>query len=210
MHPRYPVLLDLHGRPCLVVGGGPAATRKVRGLLEVGAEVTVIAPSATQELADGAASGGLRWHRRAVADEDLAPGAGWRFVVAVTDRPDVNARVVALAGAAGVWANDAGAPDGGPAALPAVHRDGPVTLTASTGGVHPAAAAWLRDLAAGAIGPEHLTALELAAEVRAASPAGRRPDWRRAVDSGMLALIREGRVAEAKERLQACLSSSSD
>ena len=32
-------------------------------------------------------------------------------------------------------------------------------------------------------------------------------DWQEALDSGMLELIREGRVAEAKERLQACLSS---
>ena len=35
-------------------------------------------------------------------------------------------------------------------------------------------------------------------------------DWQRALDSGMLDLIREGNLAEAKERLQACLSSSSD
>jgi len=35
-------------------------------------------------------------------------------------------------------------------------------------------------------------------------------DWQPALDSGMLDLIREGHLAEAKERLQACLSSSSD
>ena len=35
-------------------------------------------------------------------------------------------------------------------------------------------------------------------------------DWHAALDSGMLELVREGRLAEAKERLQACLSSSSD
>ena len=35
------------------------------------------------------------------------------------------------------------------------------------------------------------------------------PGWQRALDSGMLELIREGNLAEAKERLQACLSSSS-
>ena len=34
-------------------------------------------------------------------------------------------------------------------------------------------------------------------------------DWQRALDSGMLELVREGRLAEAKELLQACLSSSS-
>ena len=34
--------------------------------------------------------------------------------------------------------------------------------------------------------------------------------WQEALDSGILELVREGRVAEAKERLQACLSSSSE
>ena len=34
--------------------------------------------------------------------------------------------------------------------------------------------------------------------------------WQEALDSGILDLVREGRVTEAKERLQACLSSSSE
>ncbi|MCU1498127.1 MAG: uroporphyrin-III C-methyltransferase [Acidimicrobiales bacterium] len=210
--PRYPVLLDLAGRPCLVVGGGVVAERKVRGLLEVGASVTVVAPTATPVLVRQDAEGLVRWEERSYETADLASGdeGPWAFVVAATDHPAVNRQVVADASAAGTWANDASARDGGPAALAAVHRDGPLTLALSTGGVHPGAAAWLRDLAAGAIGPEHRVALRLLAEVRDAAPAGGRPDWRAAVESGMLDLIRAGREAEAKERLQACLSSSSD
>lgn len=208
---RYPVLLDLSGQRCLVVGGGAVAERKVRGLLGVEADVTVLAPTATDDLVRAASAGRVRWLRRAFDAADLTETPGrWRFVVATTDDPEVNRGVVEAATHAGIWANDASAPDGGPAALPAVHHDGPVTLTVSTGGVHPGAAGWLRDLAAGSIGPEHVVALDLVAEVRADSPGVGRPDWRAAVDSGMLDLICEGRMAEAKERLKACLSSSSD
>ena len=208
--PRYPVSLDLSGRPCLVVGAGVVATRKVLGLMAVDAHVSVIAPNASAEIAQAAADGAVAWSPRAVTTDDVATPGAWSFVIAASDDAAINARVVEAATRAGTWANDATAPDGGPAALPAVHRDGPVTLTVSTGGIHPGAATWLRDLAAGAIGAEHLTALGLAAEVRRGAPGRARPDWRAAVDSGMLDLIRTGREAEAKERLQACLSSSSD
>ena len=210
MAPRYPVLLDLDGAPCLVVGGGSVAARKVRGLLDVGADVTVLAPVLGPELA-GAADDLTWWPRTHVAGDAAGP---WSFVVAATDAPEVNDAVVAEARGAGTWANHAGRPDGGPAALPAVHRQGPVTVAVATGGAHPGAAAALRDLAARAIGPEHVVALDLIAGLRAdpdrPGDLRTRPDWRQVVDSGTLDLIRAGQLAEAKERLQACLSSSSD
>ena len=45
----YPVFLDLAGRPALVAGAGKVALRKVKGLLEAGARVTVVAPEALPE-----------------------------------------------------------------------------------------------------------------------------------------------------------------
>ena len=41
----YPVLLELRGVKCLVVGGGSVGTWKAEGLLAEGAEVTVVAPA---------------------------------------------------------------------------------------------------------------------------------------------------------------------
>jgi precorrin-2 dehydrogenase/sirohydrochlorin ferrochelatase len=208
MTPRYPVLVDLAGQRVLVVGGGSVAARKVRGLLTVAAEVTVCAPHLADDLSSLVGDGAVSWHHGHY--EPGSAGNGWAFVAAATNDRAVNAQVVADATAAGTWANDATSPTGGPAALPAVHRDGPITLTVSTGGAAPGAAAWLRDVAAESIRPEHVTAVALVAELGAESATLHRPDWRAAVHSGMLSLIREGHPAEAKERLQACLSSSSD
>ena len=39
----YPVVLDLHGVPVLVVGAGPVAVRKIAGLVAAGADVRVVA-----------------------------------------------------------------------------------------------------------------------------------------------------------------------
>lgn len=213
---RYPVMIDLDGRPVLVVGGGEVATRKVLGLLAAGASVTVVAPELAAPLAELARAEQVRW----VESAYLALGAPadgstrWAFVVAATDDAAANARVAADAARAGTWANDATQADGGAAALPASRSSGALTVAVSTGGVHPAAARWALDRALAAIGPELATALDLVAEVRyddlARGGLGTRPDWRAAVESGTLDLIRSGQLAEAKERLQACLSSSSD
>jgi hypothetical protein len=75
-------------------------------------------------------------------------------------------------------------------------------------------ATWLRRRFSVEIGPEYLTLMGILAEERTRLQREGVPteglDWQGALDSGMLELVREGRLAEAKERLQACLSSSSD
>ncbi|EUJ31500.1 precorrin-2 dehydrogenase/sirohydrochlorin ferrochelatase family protein [Listeria cornellensis] len=46
----YPVLLQLTDKNVTIIGGGKIATRKARGLLTTGANITVIAPTFTEEL----------------------------------------------------------------------------------------------------------------------------------------------------------------
>lgn len=206
MTERYPLLVDLAGRRVLVVGGGRVASRKVRGLLAAGADVTVIAPDAAPAIADGAAGGHLTWLVRRAATDDVATAGTWRLVVTATDDVALNGELAAAADAAGALVNDATAADGGPAAVPAVHRDGPVTVAVATGGTSPGAAAWLRDLLADAVPAEVVAALDVVEDCRPSWPGGRRPAWSEVLQSGMLDAVRAGNTAEAKERLQTCLS----
>ena len=60
----YPVMLDIAGRRCLVVGGGPVAERKMDGLLTADARVTVVSPSLTPALLTLAAEARLHWRPR--------------------------------------------------------------------------------------------------------------------------------------------------
>ena len=83
---RYPLMLDLEGRPCLVVGGGAVATRKVLGLLGSGARVTIVSPALSAPLAQLAAVGSVRWAEGRYASLARADdGRPWAFVVAATD-----------------------------------------------------------------------------------------------------------------------------
>lgn len=203
----YPVNLVLVGRRCVVVGGGTVAARKVRGLLAAGAEVTVVAPSIGAEIA---ASGATCEYRRYVS-EDLS--GAWLVVVATDDR-SVNASVHADCEAAHVWVNAADDPSSCSFILPAVVRQGPVTVAVSTSGYSPALASWMRSHVEEQLGPEFAELAEMLREARSMlKEAGRSTeevDWRTALDWDMLELIKAGQAARARERLEACLSSSSD
>ena len=159
-HPLYPVNLVVDGRPCLVVGGGRVAAGKVRGLLEAGARVTVVAPEIDPAIA---ALEGVAIERRAYRRGDVA---GYRFAVAATGDPRINQAVYDDGETAGVWVNAADDPARCSAILPARIRQGRLTVTISTGGHSPAVASWLRERLAAELGPEYDQLIGLLGEAR--------------------------------------------
>ncbi|WP_334142740.1 precorrin-2 dehydrogenase/sirohydrochlorin ferrochelatase family protein [Rhabdothermincola sp.] len=205
--PLFPVNLRLTGRRCLVVGGGRVARQKVEALLEAGAAVHVVAPAVSDEIR---ALPGVTWDERPYREGDVA---GYRLVITATGDREVDRAVYLDGETHGVWVNSADDPDHCAFTLPARLRRGRLLLAVSTAGSSPAVATWLRRRLDREIGPEYGELVELIAEarerIRAEGRSTEEVDWQRALDSGMLELIREGRLAEAKERLQACLSSSS-
>ena len=110
-----------------------------------------------------------------------------------------------------VWVNSADDPANCSFTLMSVVRRGDIVVTIGTGGRSPALAAWLRRRYGDELGPEYVTLLELLADAREALRAQGRssedPGWQHALDSGMLDLVRAGRIDDAKELLAACLSS---
>jgi precorrin-2 dehydrogenase/sirohydrochlorin ferrochelatase len=203
----YPVNLLVGGRSCLVVGGGAVAARKVEGLRTCGAEVHVVARSVSRHVR---AQVGVTWEERPYRSSDLD---GRWLVIAATDDSAVNEEIYNDAEAAGVWVNGADDPAHCSFTLPSVVRRGSLLVTVSTGGRSPALAVWLRERLEAEIGPEYEVLLDLlAAERESLKAAGRSTeglDWRSALDSDMLGLIRSGDLRNAKEKLHTCLSSSS-
>ncbi len=126
----------------MIAGGGPVAQRKLRGLLDAHAEVTVVSPAVTSEIERLAAAGELRWHQRRFESADAA---GATLVFAATDEPAVNAQIVAAGRAAGALVNDAGEAERGDFVTPAVHRSGPLTVTVDSAGLSPGFTKRIRD-----------------------------------------------------------------
>ena len=207
----YPVNLLVDGRRCVVVGAGRIAARKIEALLDAGADVHVIALEAVDEVREWHAAGRLEWHARAFVPADL--DEAWLATTATSD-PVTNRSVFEAGEARRIWVNAADDPRNCSFTLMSLVRQGDLVVTVGTGGRSPALATYLRNHVRSEMGPEYGVLLDLLSQAREEMRSGGRSsedaDWQQALDSGMLDLIRNGRVAEAKELLQTCLSSSSD
>jgi len=202
---RYcPLYLDLRGRRCVVIGGGPIAERKVRLLLEAGADVTVISPQLTSGLEELAQQGRITHIARAYRPGDLADAF---LVISATDDQAVNHRVWREATERAVLVNVADDPSRCDFILPATVRRGDLTIAISTGGKAPALAVRLRQWLERSLGQEYARFLELASPLRPsmaeryADFEERRRRWYQLVDSDVLDLLRQGDERAARRRM---------
>lgn len=139
----FPLLLDLHGRRAVVVGGGVIAARRVAALVGAGADVVVV----TLETVADIRGLDVTVTQRAFRATDL-DGAWLAF--ACTSSPDVNAEVAAAALERRIFCARADDASGGTARTPAVAHVAGVTV-AVNGGDDPRRAQALRDAIAAAL-----------------------------------------------------------
>jgi siroheme synthase-like protein len=167
----YPIFAVIEDKPCLVVGGGAVAERKVQDLLVSGAKVTVVSPHLTPRLAALASQGDIVHLSEDFTESQVQ---GMALVMAATDDPGVNARVSAAAQDRSVWVNVADDPEHCTFIVPAQVRRGHLTLAISTGGASPALARLVREELQQHFGPEYGPYLDLLHRVRTRVLAERR------------------------------------
>ncbi len=140
---HYPVFLQLHAQPCLVVGAGKVAQRKVETLLQSGAHVSLVSPQLAPELDLIIARypQQVSYHARPFRDSDLT---GKKLAIAATDKRAVNARVAELAHAHNIPVNVADKRSECSFITPSIVDRSPVCIAVSTGGASPVLARQLR------------------------------------------------------------------
>jgi precorrin-2 dehydrogenase/sirohydrochlorin ferrochelatase len=202
----YPVMLELRGRRCVVIGEMAVRERKVEGLLAAGADdVVVVAPGA------GDVPPGAEVRRRPWEPKDLD---GAFLVVAAANDAKEGAAIARSARDRGALVNVMDDVANCDWAAPSVVRRGDLVFAIATGGGSPALARALRVELSGAFGPEWAEVVRVLREVRDQTMT-ELPDlrerarrWRASLDVNEAgAFARDGRFEELRDLLLARLRS---
>lgn len=198
----YPIFLDLTGRRCIVIGGGPVAERKIEGLFAAGAEITVVSPEISEGLRRLLAQRSIKHLPRKYETGDLA---GYRLAFVATGDRATAAAVFSEGHAAGIWVNCADVPSCCDFILPAVIRRGELAVAISSGGASPAATRAIREELESYLTQEFAQLVQTASEVRAdlrqRSIHARAESWNEALKGEFRLLLKQGKAAEAKQLL---------
>ena len=164
----FPAFLDLRGRRCLVVGGGRIAERKVQGLLECGARVTVVSPALVAGLTRLATAGRIEHRARVFRKVDVRRCV---LVIAATGVGAVDDTVAETARRHGALVNAVDRPTRCDFIYGSVLRRGQLQIAVSTGGRAPALAREIRRRLEPVIGAEYAALVDDVGRARRAARA---------------------------------------
>lgn len=206
----YPIFLNADGRKCLVVGGGRVALRKVGGLLEHGADVTVVSPEFCPGLAELVQSGAINALAREYRAEDLENAF---LAIAATDSSEVNRRVAAEARRRAVLVNVVDDAENSDFIAPSYLHRGDVTIAISTCGKSPALARKIRLKLEKELGDEYAELASVISEVRTEIRQQKimidSDGWQKAIDLDLLlGLLEKGERETARVTLLSNLKAS--
>ncbi|MEK6748006.1 MAG: siroheme synthase CysG [Pseudomonadota bacterium] len=206
-----PVFFDVKGQPCLVVGGGAVAGRKIRLLLEAGACVHVVAPQLADAVAKLLRNGEIT-HRAGVFD--ARDFGDHMLVFAATDDESTNALVSREAKARRLPINVVDAPALCSFVMPSIIDRSPVVVAVSSGGASPVLARLLRARLETLIPASYGRLAGLVREFRKtvqkkfATTDERRRFWERVLQGPIAEMMFAGQERAARTALEQTIASS--
>ncbi|MGM7682305.1 NAD(P)-binding protein [Cytobacillus sp. Hm23] len=137
----FPIIVQLENRNAVVVGGGKVASRKVKHLIDAGANVVVISPNINETMKTYVANRQVVWKEKTFDPSDVDNAF---VVIAATDNEIVN-RAVADATNCYTLLNVVDQPHLGNFTVPSILRRGKLSISVSTDGASPQLAKKIRD-----------------------------------------------------------------
>jgi precorrin-2 dehydrogenase/sirohydrochlorin ferrochelatase len=208
----YPIFLNIQGKKCIVVGGGNVAFRKVKMLLDCGANVTVISPKPHPGLSRLSKQKSVHLIQRAYETGDLKDSV---IAIAATDVKEINRKLADEAKKTKTLINVADDPGTSDFIIPSSFRRGKLTIAVSTAGMSPALARKIRTKLERSFGAEYATLLCLIGEVRSeiigTGLSVSAEAWQEALDlDSLIEFVMRGQSEKAKSQLLRRLKSYPD
>ena len=206
----YPINLILDDKPCVVLGGGHVAFRKIEGLIEAKAKITLISPEIVSEINDLVENKQITWIKKCYESGDLA---GFELVICAIGNEEINQKVQLEANKRRILLNVVDRLDYCDFALPAKIRRGNLLVTFSTNGKSPALSRYLRckmeqefdDTYAKWL--DRLSVLRKEAIAKLSTSDDREIFWRSALSEDVMVLVKAKKYDEAEECIRNAINS---
>mgnify|MGYP003322679678 FL=1 len=139
----FPFFLQLNKLPCLIVGGGSVAERKLDLLIKANADITVISPDFSEYILELSKSHDIKCITDEYSEKFLE-GNKYRFVISATNNVSLNEQVAKDCAKHNIIVNVVDQPEICDFIFPSILERGDITVAVSTGGASPVLARVLR------------------------------------------------------------------
>ena len=204
-----PLFIDIKNKPCLVVGGGMIAARKVKMLIKAEADIAIVATSICQELQMLCEQNTISIHSREFLPSDIRQQT---LVIAATNDKVLNKQISELAKQQNIFVNVADDFKQGDIVLPSVIDRDPIQIAVTTGGASPVLARLLRRNLERCTPSAYGSLASLVEKYRQASTQeipdvdSRRRFWEEVLQGPIAEMVLAGKVTAAEEELQKMLA----
>lgn len=208
----FPISLKLSHKPCLVVGAGSCAARKIDLLLRAGAKITVVAREISSQVSAMQSTHGLMIHEKEFEGGDLH---GFKLVISATNDAATNQYVSQCANEQDILVNVVDSPALCDFIFPAIVDRAPITIAISSGGMSPVLARLLRAKIETLIPPTYGVLAKLAEKFREtvkqqiSPPSNRRIFWENVLQGRVAELVFSGQTEVAEQELNAAINQAS-
>lgn len=201
----FPLFLKLTDRPCLVIGAGQIAARKIDLLFRAHAKITVIANEISPTVANMQNTHKLSIKQKSFEKSDIN---GFHLIVSATDNPTTNQLVAKTATEQNILVNVVDNPALCSFIFPAIIDRSPIIAAVSSGGAAPVLARLLRAKIESLIPPAFGQLAHLAEKFRSQvkehiiEPSQRRIFWENVLQGKIAELVFSGKEQEAERQLK--------
>ena len=209
---HLPIFINVRQNPCLVIGGGDIALRKINLLIKAQAKVDCLSPLFCEGITNLSQNGDVNLIQKSFESDDIKDYA---IIIASTDDSSVNALISKSAKEARIPVNVVDSPELSSFIMPSIVDRSPVIIAVSSAGRAPVLARIIRAKLETVIPSAYGVLAEIAGEYRQkvkdrfSKIKDRRAFWE-SIFSGVIAeKVFSGRINEAKDDIDKQLKQAS-